>query len=358
MSHVSRLEKLQKKIKATHCDAVLIEDDISLYYLTGCHFSAGTLLVTPSESHMIVDGRYLELARKSLDIPVHLLNEHSLNRLLKQFKAETLGFAQEVTTYARYAELQQKLLSKVTLKPIDDPVSSLRIIKDASEIQRLRDAAELGSKGFDFVLSLLREGISERHLATQLELFWRAEGGKGPGFEPIIAFGANSSMPHYRSGNTVLKRGDIVLIDIGVILEDYHSDMTRCVFYGKPKAKLMDIYEVVRKAQEHALAHCKPDITTGQLDHAARSYIEKAGFGKYFTHGLGHGVGREIHEAPRLSNKPPHADTKLKKGMVVTLEPGIYLPNVGGVRIEDTVVINAKGYENLSRPSKEILILN
>lgn len=354
---MSRIEKLQKKIKATGCDLVLIEDGTNLSYLTGCHFSAGTLLVTSHEAHMIVDGRYLELARKRLDIPVHLLNEHTLNRLLKQLKADTVGFSQETTTYARYAELQQKLTAKVSLKAVEDPVSSLRIIKDAVEIQRLREAAELGSKGFDFVLSLLREGITEKSLATQLELFWRAEGGKGPGFEPIIAFGANSSMPHYRSGNTVLKKGDIVLIDIGVILEDYHSDMTRCVFYGKPKPKVKEIYEVVHQAQLKALSRCKPGATTGELDHVARAYIEKAGFGKYFTHGLGHGVGREIHEAPRLSNKPPFNEIKLKKGMVVTIEPGVYLPGIGGVRIEDTVVITSQGCENLSRPTKEMVVL-
>ena len=357
MSYSVRIEKLQKKVKGAGCDAFLVEDATSLSYLTGCHFSTGILLVTSQESHMIVDGRYLEIARKGLEIDVHLLNDKILHRLLLQLDVRTLGFSKEVTTYERYIDLQQKLPAKSTLKAIEDPVMGLRMIKDATEMQRLRDAAELGSKGFDFVLSRLREGITERHLATQLELFWREEGGKGPGFEPIIAFGKNSSMPHHRSGDTPLKRGDLVLIDIGVILDEYHSDMTRCLFYGKPKPKLQEIYEIVRKAQEKALSLCQPGVTAGELDHAARSFIEKAGYGKQFSHSLGHGVGREIHEAPRLTNRPPFSDFKLKKGMVVTIEPGVYLPGVGGIRIEDTVILTAKGCENLSRPSKEMVSL-
>ncbi len=358
MSGLYRLAKLQKKINGTGCDAVLIEDSTSLFYLTGLQFSAGSLLVTPQESHLIVDGRYFEIASKGLEVPVHLLDERILQKLLKQLKVQTLGFAKESTTYARYAGLQQKITSKIVLEPIENPVVALRMIKDANEIKRLKEAAELGSKGYEFILSLLRPGVTEKQLATELELFWRAEGAKGPGFEPIIGFGANASMPHYRSGDTQLKKGDIVLIDIGVILADYHSDMTRCVFYGKPKPKLKEVYELVREAQARALSMCKPGVTAGALDEAARSYLKKAGYEKEFSHSLGHGLGMEIHEDPRLSNNPLYANVKLKKGMVITIEPGIYLPGIGGVRIEDTVLVTANGYENLSRPTKELTVFH
>ena len=357
MSHAQRIKNLQNKIIPLDCDGILVEDPIALSYLTGLQLSAGTLLFTREEVNLMVDPRYFEMARRKLDIPVHYTSDKMLNRLVYQLKVDNLAFAQEVTSYERYAYLKSIFPKRVRLKPITDPVMQLRMIKDPVEIQYLRDAAELCSKGYDFVLSILRAGITESEVAKQLELYWCAEGGKGPGFEPIIAFGVNSSMPHHRSGETKLEKRDIVLIDIGVILNDYHSDMTRCVFYGKPMAKLRNIYGIVQEAQEKALSVCRPGISAGELDEVARSYIKEAGFGGQFTHGLGHGVGREIHEAPRLSNKPPHDKVRLKMGMAVTIEPGIYLPGVGGVRIEDTVIIQKSGHENLSRPSKEMLII-
>lgn len=165
-------------------------------------------------------------------------------------------------------------------------------------------------------------------------------------------------MPHYRAGNTKLKQGMPILIDIGVNYRHYHSDMTRVVFLGEPDPKLKTIYHIVEKAQKEALQLCKPGTLIGELDRAARGYIESQGYGDHFGHGLGHGVGLEIHELPNVRNKPPFNSMVLLPGMVITIEPGIYIPDIGGVRIEDTIVITENGHENLTERSKELNILN
>jgi len=204
---------------------------------------------------------------------------------------------------------------------------------------------------------MLKEGISENELAIELEIFWKRRGSKAIAFDPIIAFGSNSSMPHYRVGQRKLNTGEAVLIDIGVNLNHYHSDMTRVVFFGDPDPKIASIYEIVLKAQELALENCRPGTPIAELDASARTYIEQKGYGENFTHSLGHGVGLEIHELPLIRSQSPGADTQLEEGMVVTIEPGIYLPGIGGVRIEDTVAITRDGYENLTNRSKELSII-
>lgn len=234
----------------------------------------------------------------------------------------------------------------------------MRRVKDKQEIRLLGKAANLGTEGFHYVCSKLTEGITEQELAIALEIFWKEKGSQGLAFSPIIAFGKNSSMPHHRAGATKLQSGDIVLIDIGVLLDYYHSDMTRCVFFGPPQKKLIEIYEIVRQAQEMALAMCRPGVLIEELDRAARSYIASKGHQEHFTHGLGHGVGLQIHEGPSLSQKSADKTLPLEEGMVITIEPGIYLPEIGGVRIEDTVVITDKGHKNLTKAAKTQLVID
>jgi Xaa-Pro aminopeptidase len=362
--HLERLKKLEQSLEGLSCDALLIEDPINLYYLVGIELSEGKILIHKNGSHLIVDSRYYEACLKKSPIPVVLSKVDILIELLrsKDFSfISKFGFNNEKTTYKRYLELRSILVKtgrKIELLPLETPVEKLRIIKDQDEIKTLREAADLGSEGFDFVCSILKEGITEAEVAMELEIFWKRKGSKGLAFDPIIAFGPNSSMPHYRAGNVSLKQGDAVLIDIGVNWKHYHSDMTRVVFFGQPDPKINQIYQIVKKAQELSLQLCKPKTTIAQLDDAARGYITSQGFGDQFTHNLGHGVGLEIHEAPGLRNISPQGDVLLKPGMVITIEPGIYLSDVGGVRIEDTVVITDEGHENLTKRSKDITIIN
>lgn len=361
---LQRIKKLQFSLDDLSCDALLVEDTINLFYLVGLELSAGRILIYKSGAILIVDGRYFEACSKKSPIPVILSKNDILQELLGSMECSfihKLAFNSDKTSYKGFTELRasvDKVKRKIELIPADGPVEKLRIVKDGNEIDTLRDAANLGLEGYDHVCSLLKEGITEAEVAIELEIFWKRRGSKGLAFDPIIAFGPNSSMPHYRPGSEKLKEGYPVLIDIGVNLRHYHSDMTRVVFFGNPDPRVEKIYEVVKKGQQLALDLCKPNTPIGKLDEAARGYITSQGFGDRFTHNLGHGVGLEIHEAPWLRNVPPHSEVILKPGMVITIEPGIYLPDIGGVRIEDTVVITETGYENLTQRSKDLTVIN
>jgi len=362
--HHQRLKRLLTSLPKTECDALIIDDHINLFYLTGLHLSAGKLLVHSKGAHLLVDSRYIEMCKKLSPFPVSLSEgNQTLFHLLDEIKAPlSIAFDRDRMTYGAYLELdkdrerhQTKRNRTLSLKGIENPIAKLRMIKDFSEIKILREAAKLGSEGFDHVCSMLKEGITEAEIAVELEIFWKNRGGASIAFAPIIAFGANSSMPHYCAGKEKLRKGNPILVDIGVKFSNYHSDMSRVVYFGKPDPVMLAIHEVVERAQNAALALCNPKTRLGQLDSAARKVIDEAGFGDKFTHSLGHGVGLEIHEFPIISNKMSYVDQPLQEGMVVTIEPGIYLPGIGGVRIEDTIVITKDGYEDLtSRPKKPI----
>lgn len=356
MNYQKRLRKIQDKLKTISCDALLVDDAVNLYYLTGINLSAGSMLITQNDAVLLVDGRYEELCRKQAPVKVMLTPGTSLKDVLENIK--TVGFNSETLSYKSFKDLEKQIGEIVSLIPLDNIIRELRGIKDPEEIALLKEAGDLGSQGFDYLCSLLNEGIAENELAQELEIFWKKRGSKGVAFEPIIAFGENSSMPHYRAGNTKLKKGQPIQIDIGVNDRHYHSDMSRVVFFGQPSDQMKTIYQIVLNAQLKALEQCRPGMTTGQLDDVARNLITEAGYGKYFNHSLGHGVGLEIHEYPLLRNKPPFGEVVLKTGMVITIEPGIYLPGIGGVRIEDTVVITDEGCENLTNRSKELLVFN
>lgn len=361
MPYIQRLEKLRNLLRKRPCDGFIVEDRINLYYLTGMELSAGMLLVHLSGAHLLVDSRYFELCTATSPVPVLLASpqEKTLKDLLAGACAEikTLAFSSDSTSYQRYLDLKQCVddvnqgsanRPPLTLVPAGSLVKQLRGIKEPEEIVSLRAAARLGVQGFDFVCSLLQEGITEAELAAELEIFWKRRGSKGVAFDPIIAFGVNSSMPHYRAGKVQLKAGDTVLIDIGVNYQHYHSDMTRVVFFQGADPRIVKIYDIVKEAKSAALALCRPGTLIGDLDNAARDLIALHGYKENFTHSLGHGIGLEVHEWPILRNVPHIKEIPLQTGMAITIEPGIYLPGIGGVRLEDTVVITEQGYENLT----------
>ncbi len=363
-----RIEYLQKIMADEKCSGLIIDDQINLYYLTGLFLSAGFLLIHPQGAVLLVDSRYFEQCQSKSPFPVELATQSfgviDLIASGKIKEIRTLGFISGQTTYSSFLELEKKVKHfnqkkfSMVLKPVSNLPLKLRAIKDFEEIDQLKEAARLGSEGFDYVKSLLQEGISEIELAIELEIFWKHRGSKAIAFDPIIAFGANSSMPHYKTGHRQLKKGDCVLIDIGVNLNHYHSDMTRVLFFGEPASLLKNIYEIVLQAQEEALKQCRPGAAITDLDKAARSIIEKAGYGEKFTHSLGHGVGLDIHELPTIRKQNNTPFKTLKEGMVITIEPGIYLPGIGGIRIEDTIVITADSYENLTNRSKKLEIID
>jgi Xaa-Pro aminopeptidase len=344
-----RIENVQKNLSKWNVEALVVSATQDLLYLTGLELSRGTLCIAKDRICLIVDGRYFEACKDSCPFEVQLLQEGVLKELLCGYKK--IGFDQDAESFSSYTRLSALVPQGLT--PLSKPIVEIRAVKDAVEIQKIATACSLCTEGFDFAISLLQEGVTEKTVACELEIFWKKRGADRLAFSPIIAFGKNSFMPHYRAGNTKLCKNELVLIDIGVVYDGYNSDMTRMAYFGKVDPKLEEICKVVQKAQAAAVLACRAGMLASELDTVARDVVKQAGFGEYFVHGLGHGVGLDIHEEPTIKKDPAIKDTKLLPGMVVTIEPGIYLPHVGGARIEDTVVVQEDGCVNLIKRSHE-----
>jgi Xaa-Pro aminopeptidase len=334
--------RINALFKTHSVDALIIEKSIDLFYLTGLTLSLGTLIISKKGALLFVDGRYLAFAKKNGPCPSEQTTTEALSKHLASFAK--IGFDSAQTSYARWQEL--KSFAKKELIPLKKPADAVRAIKTPAEIKALKKSAALLWKGFQFLKKSLKVGITEQQAATLFEVYCLEHGAEKMAFEPIVAFGKNTAFPHYRPGTARLKKGDCVLLDIGVMVDHYNSDMTRTFFFGNPDPHLKVFEEAVTKAHDAALLLCRPGIKAGELDKAANRVIEKAGLKAYLAHSLGHGVGLEVHEFPRLKFKGEDGDAILKEGMVITIEPGLYRPGVGGYRYEDTIVITRKGYEN------------
>lgn len=337
---LERIKKLQKALKAEKLDGCLVDDSVDLLYLTGLQLSLGALFVLQRKCCLFVDGRYFEVAKEKSPVPVEKLE----NKQKFLEGVGSLAFDGDHMTYSNFL-----LLKKTKCKLVSKPefLRDLRLIKDAGEIGTMKRAAEFGYMSYLMLKGLLKPGVTEIELARALEIYALQNGAEGMSFEPIIAFGKNSSLPHHRSGETKLKVNDIALFDLGVVVDKYCSDMTRVEFVGKPDPELKKLYDVNFKAQRAALAKCKPGVKLKELDLAARKVMADAGLEKYFVHNLGHGIGLKVHEFPRINKENANKDVELEPGMAITIEPGLYLPGKGGVRYEDTIIITPRGYTNL-----------
>lgn len=348
----ARIKKTVNLLPEYGIDALLVEDPLNIFYLTGLDVSAGSLLIGKKEA-LFLDGRYFEALKDKSPVTVKPITED-----IFQFGTR-IGFDREKTSYGRYETLKKASKNKVSLHPVENIVKNkVRIIKSLDEIALLKKAAKLAAKGFSYAVNQLKTGVTEIEIAQKLKIFWLENGSDGPSFEPIVAFGVHTACPHHRPTDKKLKKGDIVLFDLGANLHKYASDMTRVLFFGKPNSSLISIYEIVHEAHEKALSLCKPGESIFKLDTAARKIISKAGFADQFPHSLGHGIGLEVHEAPLMPRKKPSAAADLEPGMALTIEPGVYVPGSGGVRIEDTIIITKSGYESITPLSKDITILN
>lgn len=344
--YLERIKKLQQQLKEKHLSVFLVEDPTDLFYLTGMKLSLGYLYIATDQARLFVDGRYFEAATENSPVPVSLLGEEGQIEFLRGKKV--LGFDGEHTSYARVSSLK-KLCEKVhvQIESHDEILKNMRLIKDAGEIRKMQASAKFKYQAYQRLRKKLRVGMTEIALANQFKMDCLKHGVEQLSFEPIIAFGKNSALPHHHPGNTKLKANDIVLFDLGIVFDDYCSDMTRVHFVGKPNPLLKKIYEVNHAAQKAALAKCRPGVHIKELDLAARKVMADAGMEEYFIHGLGHGIGLKVHEYPRIKHDGPDRDLKLEPGMAITIEPGLYLPGKGGVRYEDTIIITPKGYMNL-----------
>jgi Xaa-Pro aminopeptidase len=340
------LKQLQTALKKQKLDACLIEQPLELFYFTGLKLSAGRLLVHSKQTQLLVDGRYVQAAEERSPYKVALDSPEKFTEFCRSHRIQRLGFDGRHTSYDHFLRLQKQGGTEIKLIASTPLFKTVRSVKDNDEIQKLKKSAAVLWKGFQFIRASLKKGVKEIELSKRFEIFCLERGADRLSFEPIIAFGPNSAMPHYRSQNTPLKEGDIVLIDIGVCVDNYHSDMTRVLFFKKENPYLRRLYEIVRRAQKSSLKLCGPGAKIKEIDTAARQVMREEQVEDLFVHSLGHGIGLEVHEFPRLKFDGEDKDVELESGMVFTIEPGLYVPGIGGVRYEDTIVITPTGHKN------------
>lgn len=339
-------------------DGMLILSEVNRRYFTGFPSSDGILLVTRGGSVFLTDSRYIEEAQnkvKCCDVAELKNTGVQLPEYCEKFGCKVLGIegdrisVNELKTY-------RAMLKPVTLTSFktDEIINGLRAVKTEEETEKIRKAQSIAEKAFEHILGFIREGVTEKDISLELDYFMLRNGAEALSFETIAVSGANSSKPHGVPTDKKVKRGDFITMDYGAVYDGYHSDMTRTVAVGEVSTKQAEVYNTVLKAQLSALSVLKAGLRCSDGDKAARDVIADAGYGEFFRHSTGHSVGIEIHESPNLS---PKSKAVLAEGNIVTVEPGIYIPGEFGVRIEDMAKIDKFGCENLTKISKELIIL-
>lgn len=352
-----RIEKLKTSLEKN--EAMLVLSDANRLYLTNFKSSAGAVLITKNTERLFVDFRYFEKAKDEVSALEVCLTKNlysQITELLKKEGVTTIYLETEYINISQFANMQ-KALSDFTL-PTENILSQklrlLRSVKTEKEIELIKNAQSITDQTFSHILNFITVGKTEKEIALEMEFFMRKSGSQGVSFDFIVVSGKNSSLPHGVPTDKKIQNGDFVTMDFGAVTEGYRSDMTRTVAVGNITDKQNLVYTTVLKAQETALLEIAPQKVCCDIDKAARDVIENAGFGNCFGHGLGHGVGLNVHEAPNFNTKD---QTVLQKGMVLTVEPGIYIEDEFGVRIEDMVAITDKDYVNLTNSPKELVIL-
>jgi len=339
-------------------DALLVSGLPNIRYLSGFTGSNALLLVTPGSQTLFTDPRYTIQASGECNCAVRTVKGRALHvaaaELIGRKRLKKVGFEKARLVYEGYELLKEHLPLGVSLKPVGGVIERLRMIKSEAEIAGIRRSVLTNSKAFERTLKKIKPGVSESGLAAELEYQMRLLGAEKPAFETIVAAGPHSALPHASPSGRVAREDEPLLIDMGAFQNGYASDMTRTLFLGNPDAKMRSMYDAVLEAQLAAIAAVRPGVTAQQVDRVARQVLKSHGLQKEFVHSTGHGLGLEIHEAPRLGKNDK---TRLEAGMVITIEPGAYVEGVGGVRIEDTVLVTNTGCEALTPTSKEIMIL-
>lgn len=336
---------------------MLVSDLANIRYLSGYTNDTGVLLITETEQYLLTDFRFLFQAQEEassanvMDIAGGSYARH-VAELCRKHNVKKLAFEEEVLSYQQFRAYEEAV--KAEMIPVGDILSELRQIKTPEEIEKLRMAEHIGDLAFEEILPYLKPGITELEIAAKLTYFMQMHGASGNSFPPIVASGVNSSMPHAMPSNRKIQKGDFVTMDFGCVYQGYCSDMTRTVVIGKADEKQKEIYNLVLRAQEAVLEQIRPGLTGQETDAIARNIIREGGYGECFGHGLGHSVGLKIHEDPNCNMRDPR---RLKPGMLMTVEPGIYVKDFGGVRIEDMVVITEQGCENLAHSPKKLMEL-
>ena len=369
----NRLDDIRLLLEQREMDAVLVTDGYNMHHISSFSGHEGALLITKDKAYLITDSRYTEIAGKEasdfevLDIKGKRYPEY-VDELLKASvsgikpgRKLRLGFEDKSISYEAYRNYAEKLEGTAELVELKTALTDMRKVKTKGELECLAKAESIGDDAFTHIIgylkSNLKTGLTETDVALELEVYMRKHGASGLSFDTIVASGINSSMPHAVPTGKLIEKGDFLTMDFGCVYKGYCSDMTRTVFIGGESDisdEQLKVYETVYKAQTESLKLIKPGASCKEVDKCARDIIADAGYGDFFGHGLGHGVGLYIHEEPRFS---PKCESELEPGVVITCEPGIYLPGRFGVRIEDMVAVTEDGYENLAHSDKELLYI-
>lgn len=355
---MGRFERLFELLP-DNVESVLITSDINRRYFTGMKSSAGTVLAFRNKAYLLIDFRYIEKARETVKTAEVIETKElykEISALLRQNGVKNLAIEAMDVTVSRLNVMKKhlKCVDIIETDVLSNSINKLRMIKDEEEMEYIRKAQEIAESAFDDILGFIKEGVTEREIALELDRLMLEKGAEGISFDTIALAGENTSMPHGVPSDKKVKKGEFVLMDFGAVYNGYHSDMTRTVCVGTPDEEMEKIYNIVLTAQEKAIAAAKAGISGKELDGIARRHICDAGYGEYFGHSLGHGVGLEIHEQP---NAAPSYEKNLEKGTVVTVEPGIYIAGKFGVRIEDFVILTENGCINLTKSAKNIISL-
>ncbi len=353
---MEKLTKLRKSLKDQDLDALLITNGKNRRYMTEFTGTAGVVLITQEDALFITDFRYMEQANeeaKGFDIVQHTTPIHEeVASQAKRLGVKRLGFEKQDVTFGLYETYNQVV--EAELVPTSGIVEKLRLIKNDDEIKILKEATEIADAAFDHILSYIKPGVKEIDVSNELEFFMRKQGATSSSFDIIVASGYRAALPHGVASEKTIQSGELVTLDFGALYKGYCSDITRTVAVGEISDELREIYDTVLAAQERGMEGLKAGITAKEADDLTRDYIKEKGYGEYFGHSTGHGIGLDVHEGPALSFR---SQQTLEPGMVVTVEPGIYVPNVGGCRIEDDTVVTENGNERLSHSTKELITL-
>ena len=366
MDHAARLHRLQSILPKNQLDFLLITHLPNVRYLSGFTGSAAALLVGGQGATLFTDGRYIAQARQEVsNAQISIGSKGPFlaaaewlaakpGRRTSKPASRTLGIEAESLTAGARDRLRSALRGKVKVRSAPPLVEQARMVKDLAEIRRIREAVQLGAGLLRVARMKIRPGVCEFEVAAAMEYEARRKGAEGMSFPTILASGPRSAIVHGRASEARIPRGGFVVCDFGVILAGYCSDRTRTLHVGHPSREACDFYDAVRQAQQAAIEAVRPGVTAGQVDEAARAVLRKHKLAKWFTHSTGHGLGLEIHEGPRLAAAQPQ---RLEPGMVVTIEPGAYVPGKWGVRIEDVVVVTASACEVLTPADKDLIVI-
>lgn len=353
-----RLKRFREIASGRDVYPYIVFDLKNIRYLTGFEGSNAFLVICEDKAYFVTDSRYEEYAQSLLPADYDfILQEKSFYAILPGIIPETakrIFIEEHSASFSNYIELG-KMFPDVTIEGGGSIINELRAVKDHGELEKIRQAVRITDECFAHLVSVMRPGMSEWDVVLEAESFSKKKSARRMAFDTIAACGANSSMPHYfPSPETLITENTSLLIDMGCEKDGYNSDLTRTVFFGGITDEFRNIYSVVLESQKRAILHAKPGITAGELDAVARDYISSCGFGGRFGHSLGHGVGLDVHETPAVK---AGGTMVLRSGMVITVEPGIYIPGTGGVRIEDVILIREEGAEILTSADKDIIII-